>query len=258
MTDENTNHIYVLIDRMGFIGAFSTQQKAEVIVETYKQTKMLITKYDLNPEVQKEKIWFLPWLDLNQPIAVSNDKEYVFSLQYQYKQLDLTYPDPLEYYERTLDEIGPVEAERLDNAEPYESNLPGMEQSVKAKKYIRKGGAPVLTSELTKELESFVEAISKQMNATESTATQECKPQQEEDSKCDQTCVPGEPLESEICTNNTNSVESNDCCPCPETKIQDPDRSLDDKCRDNVLLPPEEEKTCQGSVGEVVGSGVLV
>lgn len=117
---------YVLVDSFGFIGAFSSIEKAQSIIKDYPNAKLILKKYELNKDLPTNTVWFLPYKNLDQPITVTNDVAFLAQLQYQYLRLDLTYKDNLEFFKRDMDKVHLYEFSRLsqddEDATPANTN----------------------------------------------------------------------------------------------------------------------------------------
>ena len=121
-----SDFVYTIVDEHGYIGTFSTLDKAKELVHKYHKVNMIIRRYTLDSRFPKDKVWFIPYININHPIIVTNDKENVKYLQYQYLKLNMTYPDKLVFFERTVDELHLYEYGRLvaddDEREPMFEN----------------------------------------------------------------------------------------------------------------------------------------
>lgn len=106
---------FVLVDIEGFIGAFSTKEKALEVVNKYRGIPLIMKRYTLCEDEgsDPEHVWFLPYTAINHPITVSNNKTFVEQLQQKYLELGLTYKDNVTFFKRKLDEIDPFEQKRL-------------------------------------------------------------------------------------------------------------------------------------------------
>jgi hypothetical protein len=110
--------VFVLVDQYGFIGAFSTLNKAK----TYgmkMNIKTLIKSYPLDDSEDLKKVYFLPHVESNSVEFVTNNKDLYLSVQKLYLELNMGYPDHINFFTRDIDVVEKIDSERTKNVNDY-------------------------------------------------------------------------------------------------------------------------------------------
>ena len=118
------SYIYTVVDQHGFIAAFDDIEKAKVLLDDFKDIKLLLWKFPLDPKCPINEVFFIPYIDINAVALVTNNPVYAINMQMQLCELNLTYPDPIHFYKRKINHIHQLELKRLtdpDFNKPMES-----------------------------------------------------------------------------------------------------------------------------------------
>jgi len=113
------NSIYTLVDKYGFLAAYDDKIKLKAIIKEWEDVvPLMIIEFPMNPNLQKEEIYFIPYSGLESdsrfPVALcTNDKKYALATQQQMIKMDSTYPDNINFFTKKLNCIEPVEFLRL-------------------------------------------------------------------------------------------------------------------------------------------------
>lgn len=103
--------IISVADREGFVGAFTSVEKAREALAKYRGFPFVHTEW--REESEGNEVWALPYTANNAVAFVSANKNSVTEVQKTLQRLDLVPPDDVEFWESELDVVTPAAERRL-------------------------------------------------------------------------------------------------------------------------------------------------
>lgn len=111
--------LYVVVDKFGYIGTYDDKEKAQKIIEYWKDSvDLMILVFPIKSDLPIDEVFFLPYRghesDNKFPVAlVTNDKIYALKVQQKMVSMEMTYPDNIEFFTKKINRIDPIEYSRL-------------------------------------------------------------------------------------------------------------------------------------------------
>ena len=113
------NWLYVLIDKFGFIAAFDSKEKVQIVIDEWSDSvNLMIVTFPLDDNCQKEEVYFIPYCGLETdcrfPVAfASNNKSRTLVVQKKLLDMDMTYSDNIKFFTKKINRIEAIELARL-------------------------------------------------------------------------------------------------------------------------------------------------
>jgi hypothetical protein len=106
------DHLFVVSDNMGFVGAFDASDAANALVQEHHQTPFIVQKFRTAPG-PVESVWVVPLRELDHVAFVSNSKEEATRVLQIYQKVGLAHEDEIDYWEQPINTVVPHAKERL-------------------------------------------------------------------------------------------------------------------------------------------------
>lgn len=109
-----SHRMFVVSDSTGFVGAFSSIERArELVIEKYPIIPFITTKYPIAPG-PRDRVWVVLYRGIDAVAFASNDRGEAERVKNELGRVGLTYEDAIDYWEQPFDAISPPAAERLE------------------------------------------------------------------------------------------------------------------------------------------------
>lgn len=112
---ERPSAFYVVSDNYGYVTTYTNISMVQHLTNTYPTIPFLVQRFDVS-DGPLSPIWVVLYRDIDAVAFVSNNKETAITVQGEYNKIGLSYPDPIDYWQR---ELGTIEANTKDRLESF-------------------------------------------------------------------------------------------------------------------------------------------
>ena len=101
----DNNIVYVILDKDGVLAVLDDKMRVDEFMMTYDKKTMTYIPYQLDVTYPQDKVYVIPSMSDSIPVYVHNNKALILEVQKRLLDINMTYPDSIDYWEFVVGEI---------------------------------------------------------------------------------------------------------------------------------------------------------